>query len=130
MALMSKLRETHMRKDFHSDGIKIDTGHNSAGNGGDGSNTGSVTTAQNFNFSPYNKADVDIGAQDHHKTAWEAPVAPHDSGVTTSANQTNIVWSEQSQQVLAGVGGNGGNGNHAVGGIEVDLPHSLHSDMA
>jgi len=123
-----------MRKNYHSDGIKIDidTGHNSAGNGGDGYNFGNVTTNQSVTASPQNTADTDIGAgQDHQKVSWHAPSVPHgDVTATTTATQTNVVYADQYQMVLAGVGGNGGNGNHAVGGIEVDLPHSPHSDMA
>ena len=34
----------------------------------------------------------------------------------TTAYQTNILWADQSQNVMAGLGGNGGDGNHAVGG--------------
>jgi len=115
-----------MRKDFHSDGIKIDTGHNNAGNGGDGYNFGDVNTHQTLNINPYNKADVDSGAQSHQKVAWDAPVLPHDSGSSASATQVNMISAEQGQTVLAGVGGNGGDDAHAVGGIEIgDLPHSV-----
>lgn len=116
-----------MRKDFHSDGIKIDTGHNYAGNGGDGYNYGDITSTPTLNFYPSNKADVDIGAQTHQKLAWDAPALPHDSGSgNATATQINSLWADQSQNVWAGVGGNGGDHNHAVGGIELsDLPHSV-----
>jgi hypothetical protein len=116
-----------MRKDFNSDAIKIDTGHNNAGNGGDGYNFGNVSTTQSLNINPYNKADADIGAQTHQKLAWDAPALPHDSGSgNASATQLNFVWADQTQTVLAGVGGNGGDHNHAVGGIELsDFPHAL-----
>ena len=58
MTHICKLRETHMRK-FSGDSIKInvDTGHNSAGNGGDGHSYGNFTNNANINFDGDNKIE-------------------------------------------------------------------------
>jgi hypothetical protein len=52
------LRETHMRK-FGGDSIKIkvDTGHNSAGNGGDGYFSGKIYNNANIDFDGDNKIE-------------------------------------------------------------------------
>jgi hypothetical protein len=47
---------------------------------------------------------------------------------SASATQTNMVSSDQSQHVWAGIGGDGGSDNKAYGGdIDIDLGHLLHS---
>src|SRR5688572_29186906 len=68
----NQLRETDMAKAkaFPSDTIalKISTGGNSAGNGGDGVNMGDITSKPSIEFNPYNKAsgaDVDVKTGDH-----------------------------------------------------------------
>jgi hypothetical protein len=65
---------------FPSDTIAlkaISTGGNSAGNGGDGYNTGNISNSPNINFDPYNKADggsvhVNTGDLVHQKADWDA----------------------------------------------------------
>jgi hypothetical protein len=64
---------------------EIDTGHNSAGNGGNGSNWGDISSEPNIKFEPSNH--------------W--------------GDQTNVLLADQSQHVAAGIGGNGGNYNSA-----------------
>ena len=123
-----------MRKDFKSDSIvlKIDTGHNYAGNGGDGYNSGNITNNPTMNLTTFNSvegAHVDIGSQSHHKALWDAPAAPA-SGVTanTTATQTNMVWADQSQYVSAGNGGEGGDHAKAIGGdVNFGVDDPLHS---
>jgi hypothetical protein len=40
----------------------------------------------------------------------------------TTAYQPNYVWADQHQDVYAGIGGSGGNGNEAQGGdVQIDL---------
>jgi hypothetical protein len=56
---------------------EVDTGGNSAGNGGDGYNKGDITNKANINFQPTNKAegaDVDARTGDHvkQKAYWDA----------------------------------------------------------
>jgi hypothetical protein len=56
---------------------EIDTGGNSAGNGGDGYNRGDITSKPTINFEPTNKAegaDVDSRTGDHvkQKAYWDA----------------------------------------------------------
>ena len=75
----------------------IGTGHNSAGNGGDGHFSGSMVHAPVAVYSP-----VNIAVAGSHSTA--------------DAHQTNTVYLDQSATQIAGVGGNGGNGNAASGG--------------
>ena len=136
---------------FPSDTIalKISTGGNSAGNGGDGVNTGNISSNPTINFNPYNKAEgadqnVKAGDQVHQKAYWEAGGAnakagtlskaeggkavsngdqKSDSGhnksdvdADTSAYQKNNLSADMSQNVLAGIGGDGGDGNKAEGG--------------
>lgn len=126
----------------------IDTGGNSAGNGGAGNFSGYVINTPTLTFDPSNTANgasVTVNTGDHvHQTAsWEANA--HDkahassngdqsstSGYDTSnvhanttANQTNSVMADMHQEVMAGIGGNGGNGNAALGG-NVDISFDSH----
>lgn len=89
-----------MRK-FSGDSIKInvDTGHNNAGNGGDGHSYGNFTNNAKIDFDGENKIEK-AHADDVH--------------------QINKVWADQSQNVAAGNGGDGGDDNVAVGG-NVDI---------
>ena len=65
---------------FPSDTIAlkaISTGGNSAGNGGDGHNSGDITNSPNINFNPSNYADgasvhVNTGDQVHQTADWAA----------------------------------------------------------
>ena len=75
----------------------IDTGHNSAGNGGDGYFFGSLVNAPVVIYMPINIA-----------------IAGYNS--TADAEQTNTVQIDQSATQIAGVGGDGGNGNASIGG--------------
>ena len=76
---------------------KIGTGDNSAGNGGDGTFFGAMVHAPLAIYNPINIAVA----------------GPH---ATADAHQTNIAYFDQSATQIAGVGGNGGNGNAASGG--------------
>lgn len=68
------------RASFPSDAIAIkdiSTGGNSAGNGGEGHNSGDISSHPKINFNPSNKADgadVDVktGDQVHQKADWDA----------------------------------------------------------
>jgi hypothetical protein len=148
---------------FPSDTIafKISTGGNSAGNGGDGVNTGDITSKPSIEFNPNNKAygaDVDVktGDQVHQKAYWDAGGAnakaekhskaeggkavsngdqESDSGhnksdvdANTKAYQENYLKAD-SQNVWAGIGGEGGDHNKAEGGdVDVNiLNDSLNS---
>ena len=73
------------------------TGDNSAGNGGSGYFAGSLIGKSYAAFEPLN-------------------VAQAGSHATADAYQTNIAYFDQSATQLAGIGGNGGNGNAALGG--------------
>ena len=75
----------------------IATGGNSAGSGGDGHFTGSLVDLNIAIYAPINIA-----------------VAGPNS--TADAHQTNNVHFDQSAVQLAGIGGDGGNGNAALGG--------------
>ncbi|WP_213285252.1 hypothetical protein [Bradyrhizobium sp. sGM-13] len=75
----------------------LGTGDNNAGNGGDGYAYGGMVHATFALYYPINIA-----------------VAGYNS--TANAEQTNNVVFDQSAFQMAGVGGDGGNGNHAVGG--------------
>src|SRR5215831_17752503 len=75
----------------------IDTGHNSAGNGGDGYFFGSLVNAPVVIYMPINIA---IGGYNS----------------TVNADQSNLLEVDQSATQIAGVGGDGGNDNAAVGG--------------
>lgn len=117
----------------------ISTGGNSAGNGGDGISKGNISNSPHIDFNPTNKAygsDVHVNTGDHvsQKADWDAGSAHHgsansngdqhnDSGHDTSAvsadttaYQTNFLAADMSQTVMAGIGGDGGDGNFAVGG--------------
>jgi hypothetical protein len=130
----------------------IDTGHNSAGNGGEGTFKGYVVNAPTLDFQPSQSvsgADVTVKTGDHvsQKAYWDAGTASADaekwskayanansngdqsskSGYDTSkvyanttATQENKLWVDQHQEVMAGIGGNGGDGNMALGG-NVDI---------
>ena len=78
-------------------GFAADTGDNSAGNGGNGHFAGSMIDTSYASFEPLN-------------------VAHAGSHGTANAYQTNIVYVDQSATQIAGVGGDGGNGNAASGG--------------
>src|SRR5262245_48349309 len=75
----------------------IDTGGNSAGNGGDGYFFGSLVNAPVVIYMPINIA-----------------IAGYNS--TANADQSNTVQIDQSATQIAGVGGDGGNGNASIGG--------------
>lgn len=140
----------------------LNTGGNSAGNGGDGYNFGNLSNHQTATFDPYNKAygaDVDVKAGDYvqQKADWDAGDAnggkgypkfaslsadggnsspngsqKSDSGhndvkvhADTTAYQTNWAKFDQSANLIAGNGGDGGNGNYAKGGdVSFALVHS------
>jgi hypothetical protein len=65
---------------FPSDSIalkEVSTGGNSAGNGGDGYNSGNISNNPHIDFNPYNKAEgadvhVNTGDQVHQKAYWDA----------------------------------------------------------
>jgi hypothetical protein len=72
---------SHMTKaSFPSDTITfkdVSTGGNSAGNGGDGINTGNISNSPSINFNPYNKAEgadvhVNTGDKVYQKAYWDA----------------------------------------------------------
>jgi len=95
---------------FHN----IETGGNSAGNGGAGKNTGDVST----NANNYFHATTDTGGSvsDIHHAGVHVH-ASSDTSITFDATPT--------QMVEAGIGGNGGDGNTAYGGdVTIDLTHS------
>ena len=75
----------------------IATGGNGAGNGGQGSFTGTLQDAPIVIYHPINIAEAGPGG-------------------TAQASQSNTVQIDQSAIQIAGVGGNGGSGNAAVGG--------------
>jgi hypothetical protein len=85
----------------------IATGHNSAGNGGDGHFSGSMVDIDVAIYAPINIA-----------------VAGYNS--TAEAHQSNNVLFDQSTVQMAGIGGDGGHGNAALGG---DLAMHLLSDL-
>ena len=85
----------------------IATGHNSAGNGGNGHFAGSLVDIDIAIYAPINIA-----------------VAGYNS--TAEATQSNHVLLDQSATQIAGVGGDGGHGNAAYGG---DLAMQLLSDL-
>ena len=77
--------------------FSIDTGDNSAGNGGNGYFAGSLIDSSYAAFEPLNMAQTGAHA-------------------TANADQTNIGILDQAASQIAGVGGDGGNGNAALGG--------------
>ena len=85
----------------------VATGHNSAGNGGNGHFAGSLVDINVAIYAPINIA-----------------VAGYNS--TADAHQTNNVQFDQSAIQIAGVGGDGGHGNAALGG---DFAMHLLSDL-
>jgi hypothetical protein len=89
--------------------FSIDTGDNSAGNGGDGYFAGSLVDSSYAAFEPLNVAQA--GA---HATAL--------------AHQTNIGYFDQAASQIAGVGGDGGDWNAAMGG-SVGVFGSIGSDV-
>jgi hypothetical protein len=89
--------------------LSIDTGDNSAGNGGDGYFAGSLVDSGYAAFEPLNVAQA--GA---HATAL--------------AHQTNIGYFDQAASQIAGVGGDGGDWNAAMGG-SVGVFGSIGSDV-
>jgi hypothetical protein len=76
----------------------IHTGDNSAGNGGNGHFAGSLIDTSYAAFEPFNMARAGFHA-------------------TADADQTNIVYVDQSATRIAGMGGDGGNWNFAAGGM-------------
>ncbi|MBR0693741.1 hypothetical protein [Bradyrhizobium lablabi] len=135
----------------------LDTGGQSAGNGGNGSSSGDIVNKPTINFDPYNKADgahVDVKTGDYVKQTadWDAGGANAKASVfskahggdaesngnqksysgydtskvyaNTDATQTNKFWADMHQEAAAGIGGNGGHGNLALGGdvsFDVDI---------
>jgi hypothetical protein len=85
----------------------IATGHNSAGNGGNGHFSGSMVDIDVAIYAPINIA-----------------VAGYNS--TADAHQSNDVVFDQSAIQMAGIGGDGGHGNTALGG---DFAMHLLSDL-
>ncbi|WP_249144162.1 hypothetical protein [Bradyrhizobium lablabi] len=86
----------------------ITSGGNSAGDGGNGSFFGTLLDAPVVIYHPINIA-----------------IAGH--GGTAHANQLNEVEIDQSATQIAGIGGDGGNGNAAVGGSVITLDPSWAS---
>ena len=73
------LRETHMRKKFDGDSIKIDidTGGNKAGNGGNGYNYGDIINKPTSVVDQYNKVEgsdvhTNTGDKVYQKAYWDA----------------------------------------------------------
>jgi hypothetical protein len=85
----------------------IETGNNSAGNGGNGHFTGSLVDVNVAIYAPINIA-----------------VAGYNS--TAEAHQSNNVQFDQSVIQIAGIGGDGGHGNAALGG---DFAMHLLADL-
>jgi hypothetical protein len=83
-----------MAYEFRSDVIalkEIDTGGNSAGNGGDGYNKGDISSKPNINFEPSNKAegaDVHVKNGDHvsQKAYWDAEANAGDASASGDAS--------------------------------------------
>jgi hypothetical protein len=75
----------------------IHTGNNTAGNGGDGYFAGSIIDDSTAIFEPVNVAQVG-------------------SHASASAHQTNVAYFDQAATQIAGIGGDGGDGNAAIGG--------------
>ena len=91
-----QLREGHYEQAKPAQ-LHIDTGGNEAGNGGDGYFFGSLVNAPVVIYMPINIA---IGGYNS----------------TVSAEQSNTLQVDQSATQIAGVGGDGGNDNAAIGG--------------
>ena len=75
----------------------IDTGGNTAGNGGNGYFAGSLIDDDAVIFEPLN-------------------VAQAGSHASAGAHQTNIGYFDQAATQIAGIGADGGDGNAAIGG--------------
>jgi len=146
---------TYSKPSIHvSDSIhfkSIDTGGNSAGNGGDGSFKGYVANAPVLSFDPSNTANgatvtVNTGDHVHQKASWDASISKAHGGhassngdqssssgydtstvhANTTATQTNSLMADMHQEVMAGIGGNGGNGNAALGGnVDISFDSSI-----
>jgi hypothetical protein len=115
---------------FSSDviGIKsIDTGHNNAGNGGNGYNYGNISDSAKLTFNPYNNADgADV------KVSQDGSYDSAKVHADTTAYQSNWVAADQHQDVYAGNGGNGGSYNTAEGGnvsFKVDSEQATLKDV-
>jgi hypothetical protein len=93
---------------FPSDTIAlkdISTGGNSAGNGGDGYNSGNISNSPSISFNPYNKADgadvhVNTGDKVYQKAYWDAGGANAKAdeyskahGGTANSNGDQSSWS-------------------------------------
>jgi hypothetical protein len=89
--------------------FSIDTGDNSAGNGGNAYFAGSLVDSSYAAFEPLN-------------------VAQPGAHATAVAHQTNIGYFDQAATQIAGVGGDGGNWNAALGG-SVGAFGSIGSDV-
>src|SRR5712664_690464 len=89
--------------------FSIDTGDNSAGNGGNGYFAGSLVDSSYAAFEPLN-------------------VAQPGAHATAVAHHTNIGYFDQAATQIAGVGGDGGNWNAALGG-SVGAFGSVGSDV-
>jgi len=77
--------------------FSVDTGHNGAGNGGDGYFSGDLIDSPYAAFEPQN-------------------IAQSDSHGSATAHQSNIALLDQSATQIAGIGGDGGDDNAAIGG--------------
>src|SRR6266404_3064269 len=105
-------RETQVPSWLSSDSqppFSIDTGDNSAGNGGDGYFAGHLVDSSYAAFEPLN-------------------VAQPGAHATAVAHQTNIGYLDQAATQIAGVGDDGGNWNAAMGGT-VGVFGSIGSDV-
>jgi hypothetical protein len=150
--LITEARMKIAKPSIHvSDSIEfksINTGGDSAGNGGDGYFSGKISNQPTLNFDPSNTAtgaSVHVNTGDHvdQKAYWDAGKASaeaekwskayadanssgdqssksgHDTSkvyADTTATQTNSLMADLHQEAMAGIGGNGGNGNAAMGG--------------
>jgi len=133
--------------------IKLSGGDASAGNGGNAYNYGNVITKPTLTIDTYNKAEgADVhnntGDKVYQKAYWEADAdakyhskayaksngdqeSEHkgynkggDVYANTTAEQTNMIWADQSTHVYAGVAGDGGDHAKAYGGdVDIDFGH-------
>jgi hypothetical protein len=87
----------------------VDTGSNSAGNGGNGNFVGSLADNSFISFDPSNTAEAGTHA-------------------SVNAHQTNVAYFGQAAIQIAGVGGDGGDMNVAQGG-GVGIHGSIGSDV-
>src|ERR1700754_4666307 len=76
--------------------FSIDTGDNGAGNGGSGYFSGDLIDSPSSTFEPHN-------------------VAQAGSHGSAGAHQTNVAFLDQSATQIAGIGGDGGDDNAAIG---------------